>query len=88
MPRQAESRLTRSGLGHRVEMKAGVVTIDQEYARECCRLARLTEDQRIQERLLEMAREWMTAAMQGIAWPGAGEYPAQAPDGQEGDKTS
>lgn len=54
-------------------MKPGVVTIDQEYARECCRLARLTEDQRIQRRLLEMAREWMTAAMQGIAWPGARE---------------
>lgn len=52
------------------------MTIDQEYARECCRLARLTEDQRIQERLLGMAREWMTAAMQGIAWPDAGERKA------------
>jgi hypothetical protein len=65
-------------------MKAAVVTLDQEYARECCRLARLTEDQRIQERLLEMARAWMTQAMRGVAWRGMGGYPAHPPDGPEG----
>jgi NADH:ubiquinone oxidoreductase subunit D len=33
------------------------------YARECVRLARLTQDQRIREQLLNMAREWMAVAM-------------------------
>jgi len=51
------------------------VTTDQEYARECFRLSSLTEDQRIKERLHEMGREWITEAMQGIAWPGASGYP-------------
>src|SRR5262245_18959505 len=55
--------------------QGGLVTTDQEYARECFRLASLTEDQRIRERLHEMAREWITAAMQGVAWPGVGRYP-------------
>jgi hypothetical protein len=32
-----------------------------EYARECVRLAGLTDDQR--DQLLNMAREWMGAAM-------------------------
>jgi len=56
------------------------VEIDQDYARECCRLARLTEDPRIQERLLDMAREWMRQAMRGVPWPGT----AQAPDAHDG----
>ena len=42
------------------------VTINEEfvgYARECVRLAGLTEDENLRERLLEMARSWMAAAM-------------------------
>jgi hypothetical protein len=34
-----------------------------EYARECVRLAGLTDDPDIRDRLLEIAREWMAAAM-------------------------
>jgi len=34
-----------------------------EYARECVRLAGLSEDQEIRDQLLNMAREWMGAAM-------------------------
>jgi hypothetical protein len=34
-----------------------------EYARECVRLAGLTDDQQIRDQLLNMAREWMGAAM-------------------------
>ena len=34
-----------------------------EYARDCVRLAGLTEDQEIRDQLLNMAREWMGAAM-------------------------
>jgi hypothetical protein len=40
--------------------------IDKElegYARECVRLAGLTEDASIREQLLAMAREWMQMAM-------------------------
>ena len=39
---------------------------DQEmegYARECVRLAQQTDDPTIREQLLQMAREWMAAAM-------------------------
>ena len=36
-----------------------------EYARECVRLAGLSEDQQIRDRLLDIAREWMAAAMDG-----------------------
>jgi hypothetical protein len=42
------------------------VASDQEmesYARECVRLAQLTDDSNIREQLLQMAREWMAAAM-------------------------
>jgi len=42
------------------------VTLNEEfvgYARECVRLAGLTEDDKLRERLLEMARSWMAAAM-------------------------
>jgi hypothetical protein len=34
-----------------------------EYARECVRLAGLTDDPDIRDRLLETARDWMAAAM-------------------------
>ena len=34
-----------------------------EYARECVRLAGLTDDQQIRDQLLNMAREWMGAAI-------------------------
>jgi hypothetical protein len=44
-----------------------------EYARECVRLAGLTDDQQIRDQLLNMAREWMGAAMH------AGEPNAPAP---------
>ena len=36
-----------------------------EYARECVRLAGLSEDQQTRDRLFDMAREWMVAAMDG-----------------------
>jgi hypothetical protein len=35
----------------------------RRYARDCVRLAQLTEDQEIREQLMKMAREWMAAAM-------------------------
>ena len=34
-----------------------------EYARDCERLARLSSDPHIREQLLQLAREWMAAAM-------------------------
>ena len=34
------------------------------YARECVRLAQLTTDPQIRERLFQMARAWMAVAMQ------------------------
>jgi hypothetical protein len=34
-----------------------------EYARECVRLAGLTKDLQLRDQLLNMAREWMAAAM-------------------------
>jgi hypothetical protein len=36
----------------------------ERYARECIRLASLTDNQEIKTRLIEMAREWMNAAME------------------------
>ena len=36
-----------------------------EYARECVQLAGLSEDQQTRDRLFDMAREWMAAAMKG-----------------------
>jgi hypothetical protein len=33
------------------------------YARECVRLAGLAKDQQLRDQLLDMAREWMAAAM-------------------------
>jgi hypothetical protein len=35
----------------------------EAYARECVRLAQRTDDSKIREQLLQMAREWMAAAM-------------------------
>jgi hypothetical protein len=34
-----------------------------DYARDCVRLAQLTEDQLIREELMKMAREWMAEAI-------------------------
>jgi hypothetical protein len=34
-----------------------------DYARECVRLAELTDDPELRNQLLQMAREWMAAAM-------------------------
>jgi hypothetical protein len=34
-----------------------------DYARECVRFAVLTKDPRLRDQLLNMAREWMGAAM-------------------------
>jgi hypothetical protein len=47
-----------------------------EYARECVRLAGMSEDRQTRDRLFEIAREWMAAAMDGrdcdpIADPGS-----------------
>jgi hypothetical protein len=42
------------------------MAIDNEcegYARECVRLAGLAKDQQLRDQLLNMAREWMAAAM-------------------------
>jgi hypothetical protein len=33
------------------------------YARECVRLARLTDDPEIRDQLMQMARDWMADAM-------------------------
>jgi hypothetical protein len=35
----------------------------ESYARDCVRLASLTSDQLIREKLMEMARQWMAASM-------------------------
>jgi hypothetical protein len=47
-----------------------------EHARECVRFAGLSEDQQTRDRLFDIAREWMAAAMDGqdcdpIAEPGS-----------------
>jgi hypothetical protein len=34
-----------------------------DYARDCVRLAGMASDPELHERLLQMAREWMAAAM-------------------------
>jgi hypothetical protein len=42
------------------------ITTDNEcesYARECVRLANLTDDPAMRERLMQMAREWMAVVM-------------------------
>jgi hypothetical protein len=43
--------------------RAATVTDEEDYARECVRLAGLAADQEIRGQLLNMAREWMAAAM-------------------------
>jgi hypothetical protein len=35
----------------------------EHYARECVRLANLTADPAIREKLMQMAREWIAVAM-------------------------
>jgi hypothetical protein len=47
-------------------LRSATVASDQEmesYARECVRLAQLTDDPNIREQLRQMAREWMATAM-------------------------
>ena len=39
----------------------------ESYASECVRLARLTDDPHIRERLFQMARQWMAVAMDETA---------------------
>jgi hypothetical protein len=49
-----------------VVQRSAVVAPDKEledYARDCVRLAQLTDIPEIREPLLQMAREWMAAAM-------------------------
>ena len=41
------------------------------YARDCVRLAGLVQDQRIRDKLLNMAREWMAVAMHETKTPQA-----------------
>jgi hypothetical protein len=51
---------------HSSKLERVVSTVDEEcigYARECVRLAGLTQDQQLREQLLNMAREWMATAM-------------------------
>ena len=50
----------------RIERSGVVVVIDREcldYARECERLARMANDQEIQEYLFDLARKWMALAL-------------------------
>ena len=35
----------------------------EDYARDCVRLAQLAHDPKVREQLMQMAREWMAAAM-------------------------
>jgi hypothetical protein len=35
----------------------------EDYARECVQLAAFAKDQQLRDQLLNMAREWMAAAM-------------------------
>jgi hypothetical protein len=49
-----------------------VSTPDEEcisYARECVRLAGLTQDGELREQLLDMARQWMAQAMHESRMP-------------------
>ena len=41
----------------------------ERYARDCARLAGLTHDQYIRDKLLDMAHEWMAEAMKERPWP-------------------
>ena len=50
-----------------------------EYARDCERLARLSSDPHIREQLLQMAREWMAAAMHEPPPPPAPDAPVLPP---------
>ena len=47
------------------------------YARECVRLAGLTQDPQLQEQLLNLAREWMATAMHEGKAPQPKSLPAQ-----------
>ena len=47
------------------------------YARECVRLAGLTQDPELRDQLLNMAREWMATAMHEAKTPKPKLMPAQ-----------
>ena len=47
------------------------------YARECVRLAGLTQDPQLRGQLLNMAREWMATAMHEGKVPKTKSLPAQ-----------
>lgn len=47
------------------------------YARECVRLAGLTQDPELRDQLLNMAREWMATAMHEAKAPKPKSLPAQ-----------
>ena len=56
-----------------------MTTIDDEcvgYARECVRLAGLTDNPELREQLLNMAREWMATAMHERKMPESKSRPA------------
>jgi hypothetical protein len=56
-----------------IEWSGVVVLIDREcldYARECERLARMANDQEIQEYLFDLARKWMALALGEEKTPG------------------
>jgi hypothetical protein len=58
----------------RIERSGVVVVIDREcldYARECERLARMANDQEIQEYLFDLARKWMALALGEEKTPGS-----------------
>jgi len=47
------------------------------YARECVRLAGLTQDPELRDQLLDMAREWMATAMLEAKMPKPKSPPAE-----------
>jgi hypothetical protein len=47
-----------------------------EYARECVRLAGLSKDLQLRDQLLDLAREWMAAAMHEGTKGDAGRHEA------------
>jgi hypothetical protein len=49
----------------------------EEYARDCVRLAHAVNDPVLRERLLQMARDWMAAAMgeENLREPKLGSVP-------------
>ena len=57
-----------------IQKGAGIMTIDHQcegYARECVRLAGLAKDQELRDQLIDMAREWIAAAVRERPEPAA-----------------